>query len=60
MHRQPTPESIGAAESRLGEVSPENLQTMTAAMSRAREADRAGDQAACEEALASAQRARGQ
>jgi GTP cyclohydrolase FolE2 len=56
-HRQPTPESIGAAESRLGEVSPEKLQAVMAAVERASEADRAGDQIACGEALADAQRA---
>jgi len=35
-HRQPTPESIAAAESQLGEVSPEKLQAVTAAIARAR------------------------
>jgi GTP cyclohydrolase FolE2 len=59
-HRQPTPGSIAAAESQLGEVSPEKLQAVTAAMAHAREADRAGDEIACEEALADARRARGQ
>jgi len=59
LHRQPTPESIAAAESKL-EVSPEKLQALAAAMARAREADRAGDPIACEQALADAQRARGQ
>jgi len=49
MHRQPTPGSIQAAESRLGEVSPEKAQAITAGMARAREADRAGDQIACEQ-----------
>jgi hypothetical protein len=57
MHRQPTPESIGAAESRLGEVSPEKLQVVWGAVERASEADRAGDQIACEAALADARRA---
>jgi hypothetical protein len=56
-HRQPTPESIGDAESQLGEVSPEKLQAVMAAVERANEADRAGDQIACGEALAAAQRA---
>jgi hypothetical protein len=56
-HRQPTPESIGAAESRLGEVSPEKLQAVWPAVERASEADRAGDQIACEAALADARRA---
>jgi hypothetical protein len=35
------------------------LQAVAAAMARAREADRAGDQIACEQALADVQRARG-
>jgi hypothetical protein len=56
-HRQPTQESIEAAESQLGEVSPEKLQTVIAAVERASEADRAGNQIACEEALAEARRA---
>ena len=57
MHRQPTPESIGAVESQLGEVSPEKLQAVWGAVERAGEADRAGDQIACEAALADARRA---
>jgi GTP cyclohydrolase FolE2 len=56
-HRQPTQRSIGAAESQLGEVSPEKLQAVLSAVDRANEADRAGDQIACEEALADAWRA---
>ena len=56
-HRQPTPESVGAAESQVGEVSPEKLQAVMAAVERASEADRAGDQIACGEALADARRA---
>jgi hypothetical protein len=56
MHRQPTPESIAAAESNLGDVSPEKVQAAEAFMTRARDADRAGDQSACEQALAEAQR----
>jgi hypothetical protein len=59
LHRQPTPGSIAAAESRLGEMSPATAAAVAAAMARAREADRASDQAACEQALAEAQRAIG-
>jgi hypothetical protein len=59
MHRQPTPGSIAAAEAKLGDVSPENVAAVGAAMARAREADRAGDSSACEQALADAQRALG-
>jgi hypothetical protein len=56
-HRQPTQRSVGAAESLLGEVSPGKLQAVMAAVERANEADRAGDQIVCEEALADAWRA---
>jgi len=59
VHRQPTPGSIAAAESKLGDVSPQKVEAVGAAMARAREADRAGDQNACEQALADAQRALG-
>jgi hypothetical protein len=59
-HRQPTPESLAAAESQLGEESPEKVQAVTAAMARAREADAAGNQSACEQALADVHRIRGQ
>ena len=58
MHRQP-PHSIGAAESRLGEVSPEKLKAVRAAMVRARSADDTGDQRACERASAAVPRALG-
>jgi hypothetical protein len=59
MNRQPTPESIAAAEARLGEVSPQKMEAVGAAMARARQADAAGDKSACEQALADAQRALG-
>src|SRR5262245_34811725 len=59
MHRQPTPSSIAAAEGRLGDVSPQKLEAIGAAMARAREADGAGNQSACEQALADVQRALG-
>jgi hypothetical protein len=55
-HRQPTPGSIAAAESRLGEVSAETVKAVAAAMARAREADRAGDRSTCEQALADVRR----
>jgi len=58
-HRQPTPGSIAAAEAGLGEVSSQKVEAVAAAMTRAREADRAGDQSACEQALADVQRALG-
>ena len=56
LHRQPTPGSIAAAEVNLGDISPEKIQAVEALMARAREADRAGDQSACEQALAEVQR----
>jgi hypothetical protein len=59
LHRQPTPRSLAAAESRLGEVSPQTIEAVRAAMARAREADRAGDKRGCRRALADAQRAIG-
>jgi hypothetical protein len=59
VHRQPTPGSIAAAEGRLGEVSPRTVEAVAAAFARAREADRAGDKSACEQALADVQRAIG-
>ena len=44
INRQPTPDSIAAAEPKLGEISPESVQAVQASMARARDADRAGDQ----------------
>jgi hypothetical protein len=55
MHQQPTPNSIAAAEEKLGELSPERMEAVRAAMARARAADAAGDKAGCERALAEAQ-----
>src|SRR5215471_3893838 len=51
LHRQPTPRSIAAAESRLGTISPQKLDAITQGMARAREADSAGDLYACRRAL---------
>jgi hypothetical protein len=48
-HQQPTPGSIAAAESRLGDFSAATVAAIKAGMTRAREADRAGDAAACEQ-----------
>ena len=59
MHRQPTPGSIAAAESKLGEVSSHTVEVVEAAMARARNADLANDKSACEQALAEVQRAIG-
>jgi hypothetical protein len=59
LHRQPTPRSIAAAEEALGELSGETIERVRSAMTRARAADDAGDQKACDEALAEVQRAIG-
>jgi hypothetical protein len=53
MHRQPTPGSIVAAEEKLGEGA--RAERALAAMARARGADKAGDNGACERALADVQ-----
>jgi hypothetical protein len=58
LNRQPTPESIAAAEAKLGEG--RRAEEAVAALARAREADRAGDKSACEQALADAECAVGQ
>lgn len=50
-HRQPTPQSLAAAERELGELPAENGKAIADAMTRARDADRAGDREACERAL---------
>lgn len=60
MNWQPTPNSIAAAEAKLGAISPEKVQAVETAMARAREADRAADERACEQAVADARRALGQ
>jgi hypothetical protein len=52
LHRQPTPGSIAAAESRLDEGSKVTMAAVKSEMARARAADGAGDRSACEEALA--------
>jgi hypothetical protein len=56
LHRQPTPGSIAAAESRVGKISPQTVNAVREAMARARQADQAGDMPACEQALAEVQR----
>ena len=52
MHRQPTPSSIAAAESRVGDITPAAVEAIKVGMLRAREADGKGDKAACEKSLA--------
>jgi hypothetical protein len=55
LHRQPTPDSIAAAEASLG--AGVATRQAAAALSRARAADAAGDKASCEQALADAESA---
>src|SRR6516164_4568778 len=51
LHRQPTPGSIAAAESRIGTASPQMIDAIMRGMARVREADRTGDLNACRRAL---------
>ena len=55
LHHQPTPSSIAAAKAEQGQLSSEEL-TAVAAITRALEADSAGDRSACEQALADVKR----
>ena len=59
IHRQPTPDSIAAAETKLDELSPQMVKAVREAMARARQADQSGDMHACEQALAEVQHAIG-
>jgi hypothetical protein len=56
-HRQPTPDSIAAAEESLGDLTPRTVEAIESGMSRARKADAEGNKAACEAALAEVRRA---
>jgi len=58
-HRQPTPRSIAEALIALGKISPEKAKIIGGAMTRARDADQAGDKAACEDALREVEQALG-
>jgi hypothetical protein len=57
---QPTPYSLETVEERMGEVSPQTVNSIRQAMARARAADDAGDKAAREQALADVRRTLGQ
>jgi len=59
LHHQSTPGSIATAESRLGELPPQTAEAVGQAMGRARQADRAGDLSACQQALSDVQAAIG-
>lgn len=56
LNRQPTPRSMAAAEVAQGTISPEKVKVVREAMTRARDADQAGDKVTCEQALAEVQR----
>jgi len=56
-HQQPTPRSIADALLALGKISPEKAKIIREGMARAREADEAGNRAACEQALEEVERA---
>jgi hypothetical protein len=56
MRRQPTPNSVATAEQSLGQRWLP-METTVAALARARQADRANDSFACEQAITEAQRA---
>ncbi|MBF9234165.1 hypothetical protein I2H38_12320 [Microvirga sp. BT350] len=58
LHHQPTPESLAAAEAKLGEG--KKIDAALDALSHARKADQAGNSAACEKALTDVQHALGQ
>lgn len=56
-HIQPTPRSLAAAEEKVGDVSMETFEQIKQAITRARAADSAGDDAGCKQALLEAERA---
>jgi hypothetical protein len=60
MSHQPTPQSLAAAEEKLGDLPAATVAAIRQAMDRARTADSAGDKSACEAALAEAKRLIGQ
>jgi hypothetical protein len=57
MSEQPTPRSMAAAEEKLNELSPQTVDAVRQAMTKARAADSAGDSSACASALAEVQKA---
>ena len=60
LHHQPTPGGKIKAAVELGDLSQETVDKVRAALNRAREADKAGDKAACDRALADVHAAIGQ
>jgi hypothetical protein len=59
LHRQPTPASIASAEVTIGDLSPETLEALSAAMLRARKAEGSRDEVGCERAVGEAHRVMG-
>ncbi len=59
LHHQPTPGSKIKAAVELGDLSAETVEKIRVALNRARQADSAGDKAACDRALADARAAIG-
>ena len=59
LHHQPTPGSKIKAAVELGDLSQETVDKVRAALDRARQADKAGEMAACERALADVHKAIG-
>jgi hypothetical protein len=51
-HRQPTPDSIAAAEERLGDLTPRTVDAIESGLARARKADAEDKRGACEAELA--------
>ena len=54
LHRQPTPDSLAAAEARVGDISEQDVATIRTFMVEARKADNSGNIAACRKAIADA------
>jgi hypothetical protein len=51
LHRQPTPSSIAEEESKIGDISQSTIDDIKSGLTRARDADRAGNSIECERAL---------
>jgi hypothetical protein len=60
MSHQPTPQSLATAEEKLGDIPAATVAAIRQAMDRARTADSADDESACQAALAEAKRLIGQ
>lgn len=54
LHRQPTPDSLAAAEAQAGDISEKDVAEVRRFVAEARKADQGGDLAGCRKALADA------